>query len=328
MEIMKRIYSVFGIKNSSGTVINPATEDTLAALSHSEDSAHTTGDQGIQTLTVRNDTPSTLAGTDGDYQPLITDDKGKVYMSPEEYYLEAVRGNITGVSSVHKFGRNDDIDIASGFEALWNGGAEYTGFDATAAETVEVFSSDANDTSAGTGARTVEVFGLDSNYDEQNETVTLNGVTAVDTVNTYIRMPRAIVRTAGSGGVNAGTLTMRQKTTIANVFCVLPIGYNQTMICAYTIPNGKTGYLINWYGSSNKKQSASSILRLMIRPFNEIFQVKEEAAITTSGTSSFMRGYPLPNNSLNEKSDIVIKADTDTNNMGISGAFDILLIDN
>jgi len=47
---------------------------------YAEDTAHTTGDIGLMPLTVRQDTPSALAGTDGDYQPLSTNDAGALYI--------------------------------------------------------------------------------------------------------------------------------------------------------------------------------------------------------------------------------------------------------
>jgi len=45
-----------------------------------EDSAHVDGDRGLQMLSVRQDTAAALAGSDGDYQPLITDDSGRLYV--------------------------------------------------------------------------------------------------------------------------------------------------------------------------------------------------------------------------------------------------------
>jgi|ETNvirnome_2_300_1030623.scaffolds.fasta_scaffold85501_2 hypothetical protein len=70
-----------------------------------------------------------------------------------------------------------------------------------------------------------------------------------------------------------------------------------------------------------------STVRLSVRPENEVFQVKEEFVISTSGSSVVPRNYILPKNSLTGKTDIKISADTDTNNMGISGGFDLLLMD-
>lgn len=49
---------------------------TIAGVVRAEDSAHTTGDTGVMTLAVRNDTGAVLAGSDGDYVPLTTDATG------------------------------------------------------------------------------------------------------------------------------------------------------------------------------------------------------------------------------------------------------------
>lgn len=54
----------------------PTTPDTGKA----EDTAHTTGDKGVMPLAVRKDAPTALAGTDGDYIPLTTDNKGALYI--------------------------------------------------------------------------------------------------------------------------------------------------------------------------------------------------------------------------------------------------------
>lgn len=45
-----------------------------------EDAAHSSGDKGIQALTVRKDTAAATSGTDGDYQPLITDANGRLHV--------------------------------------------------------------------------------------------------------------------------------------------------------------------------------------------------------------------------------------------------------
>jgi len=53
---------------------------TIAALSKAEDAPHKTGDTGIQILAVRKDTAAALAGTDGDYIPLIVDANGRLHV--------------------------------------------------------------------------------------------------------------------------------------------------------------------------------------------------------------------------------------------------------
>ncbi|MCP4677726.1 MAG: hypothetical protein GY854_19855 [Deltaproteobacteria bacterium] len=51
----------------------------LEALEHAEDVAHSSGDSGIMSLGVRNDTLAALGGTDGDYAPLQVDANGALY---------------------------------------------------------------------------------------------------------------------------------------------------------------------------------------------------------------------------------------------------------
>lgn len=66
-------------------VIEPSAASALTALQLidnlvlAEDAAHVSGDPGVQMLTVRQATAAALAGTAGDYQPLITDANGRLY---------------------------------------------------------------------------------------------------------------------------------------------------------------------------------------------------------------------------------------------------------
>ncbi len=246
-----------------------------------------------------------------------------------EFSLELLAGNVNGKRYIRKFGRNPDIDTVDGFEAIWNGGGPYTGFDAIAAETVEVFSSDANDTSAGTGARTVELSeGLDANFDLiAPETVILNGVTAVNTVNSYIRLPRVRVMTAGSGGVNAGTITARQNVTTANIFIVMPIGYNTSMLGAYTIPNGENACLVSSYSAYSGNVNANSNIRINTREDGGVFIVRSELSLKSAGTSYLPKVYPFTSIVLPGKTDVFMSADTDTNNTAIACEFNLVLED-
>jgi hypothetical protein len=55
--------------------------DVYAAGTFAEDSAHTSGDLGMQSLAVRNDAGTALAGADGDYIPFSTDANGKLWVN-------------------------------------------------------------------------------------------------------------------------------------------------------------------------------------------------------------------------------------------------------
>lgn len=241
--------------------------------------------------------------------------------------LNVQRGLIPGVSAIHKFGRNPDIDIASGFEDLWNGGGTYTGFNATVAETVEVFSSNANDTLLGTGARTLQLIGLDANLVEQEEIIELNGTTPVNSVNQYLRLDRAIVLTGGSGGVNDGTLTGRQNVTTANVFFQLPIGGNRTLIACYTVPFGKVGYITSGFAAIAKKKDAFCNVQALFRLPGGVFQIAEWFTIGASGSGYVDRDFKIPLSGIPAGTDIKIAADTSQNGVGVAGGFQIILVE-
>lgn len=63
----------------SVTAVVPGTGATN--LGKAEDAAHASGDVGVMTLCVRKDTPVALAGSDGDYQPQISDVNGLTWVN-------------------------------------------------------------------------------------------------------------------------------------------------------------------------------------------------------------------------------------------------------
>jgi len=65
-----------------GTVaVTNSSLTTLAGAVYTEDLASQNADPGIQVLTVRKNTAAATSGTDGDYQPLITDTNGKLHVN-------------------------------------------------------------------------------------------------------------------------------------------------------------------------------------------------------------------------------------------------------
>lgn len=53
------------------------------SIQYNEDTPHTSGDTGTMALSVRNDTPSSLANTNGDYTPLQTGSNGSLWVKDE-----------------------------------------------------------------------------------------------------------------------------------------------------------------------------------------------------------------------------------------------------
>jgi hypothetical protein len=88
------------------------------------------------------------------------------------------------------------------------------------ATVVKISSNNANDTSDGTGARTLYVEGLDENYNKINETVTMNGQTAVLTTNKFSRINRLIVQTSGTNtGLTIGKFGDTCAPNLGTLYC-------------------------------------------------------------------------------------------------------------
>jgi hypothetical protein len=160
-----------------------------------------------------------------------------------------------------KFGKSDGITTTE--ETVWDGATLYAGWLA-AAETISILSaSDLDDGlgSTGTGALTVQIYGLDANWDEINETVTLDGDTGsgATTVNEYLRVNRIVVEGVGSGNTNAGDLTATADTG-GNTMAIVQAGYGQTLMALWTVPRGYTGYMFSLGASVGKGDDAEFLL--------------------------------------------------------------------
>ncbi len=235
---------------------------------------------------VANVTRSVLVGkraSDSIYQNVGVNDEGALQVS--EFYGDVALGNYADSTIGTKFGRNPDIRIATTPEDIWNGGSTYTGMPITGtATTLQVVSTSSLDTSAGTGARTVRIFGLNSAYEPITEDITLNGTTAVTTVNSYWRQSRAVVLTAGSTGSNQGTISSSWTGTPAQIFMQMPIQANQTAIACDTIPAGKKRLILGIRASMARAggTAGSANVRLLIRELGSVFQAKRSTEVTES----------------------------------------------
>lgn len=231
-------------------------------------------------------------------------------------------GKFSGYTKINKFGCNPDVDAA---EDIWDGGGDYTGF-AASAEKVTVFSSDANDTANGTGARTLRIVGLDANYAALTEDVTLLGITAVDTVASFLRVTRIYALTAGTSKTNIGTITVRQKVTTTNIFSLIQPGYGQSQVTAYTIPAGYTGYLRQYHADILDSGANSAKMVIKIIEYGAAQRFTHQFSITNqdSGYYVFYGGLMLP-----EKTDFVFRCTAVQNtNATISTAWDIVIVKN
>ncbi len=84
----------------------------------------------------------------------------------------------------------------------------------------------------------------------------------------------------------------------------------------------------DWYAStSGAKKDSSHVVRVIARPYSQVFQLKHKAAIVESGTSYIKHDYKEPE-VFTEKTDIEIQMDTDQDAASVAAGFDIVLVDN
>jgi len=243
----------------------------------------------------------------------------------EPFELQVSRGQISWHQSITVFGFNSDVDTA--VETVWPQGGILT-FPATALQ-LSVSSSNAADTSAGTGARTVYLEGLDANHNVISETVTLNGQTAVTTTRSYLHINNCYVQTAGSGNAAAGTIYFGTGTVTAGVpatiYDVIAFDYNARVTGSYTVPAGYTAYVSQGLFSSGQVSGSNAVTgRLMTRGTNGI---RLTAAVVTvnNGIADYAFEYPLV---VPEKTTIEAQAVGDAANNACSSMFIILLVKN
>lgn len=161
-------------------------------------------------------------------------------------------------------------------------------------------SASVNDTSAGTGARTVVITYYDASGNGPfTETITLNGTTAVNTVSTTICFIESmVITTVGSGGTNAGVITLFASTggaggaitSIGVGNTVAAVGDGRTLFCQHYVANGKTCSITGFARGA----TANSSFFLKSKPIG----VANAMEIIISGVSTisteFLRTYGSP----------------------------------
>jgi hypothetical protein len=243
----------------------------------------------------------------------------------EPFGLQVARGQIAFHESIQVFGYNPDVDTSE--ETVWPDGGTIP--HPTVASVLKISSSNANDTSAGTGARTVFIGGLDGSYNVVSETVTLNGQTAVNTTNSYLYVNSFYVATVGSGGENAGNINAGTGTVTAGVpavlYDIIAIGYNNRTTGHYCIPAGYTGYMVEGLFSAGQASGTTAVTGFLKQHGPDgILRVGAVSTVNNSAAVfNFDPAYRIP-----EKNCVGATAIGASANNAVSAFFNIILIAN
>lgn len=115
--------------------------------------------------------------------------------------------------------------------------------------TYYIVSTNAADTSNGTGVRTVRVVSLNASGVQVVSTVTLNGLTAVSLGAGISAVQWIEAATVGSGGVAAGDISIGSingAQTVASTIEMIAAGGNKSMSGRYVVPAGHIAYVYQW----------------------------------------------------------------------------------
>jgi len=154
-------------------------------------------------------------------------------LASDDFRVAVANGKVPGWRSLRLAGTCSNVPTGSVPHEMWSHPSLDIRTLPSTPAVAAVVSTSANDTSAGTGARTVRVSGLDENYLEVSEVVTLNGVTPVNTTQTFIRVNSAACTTAGTGAANAGGISV---SVGGNDQAYITAGKGQSANTGYCIP--------------------------------------------------------------------------------------------
>lgn len=251
------------------------------------------------------------------------DEDGK-FLYTGDFQLAVAQNLIPGMAAVNNFGNNPSSAIDTQ-EDMWDNGGTYP-YPATALITSI---SQTADQVAMRGA-IIEVEGLDANWDLTVQTTTLNAsnTTTVVTLGTaLIRVFRAkvLADVVGDSPIrvhNAGETVD---------YAVIQIGHNQTLMAFYTVPNGKTAYVTNYYMSvtrtaANDPVSTEFKLWASDRDNLYAFQLKHAIGLPVSAPPF---DYPFrPYAKFTQKTDLKMTSYCEGKAGHVHGGFDIILVDN
>jgi len=255
-----------------------------------------------------------------------------------DFPLQVARGLVSGITSVNKFGaatsgiQTTATDIWSRADAT---PTQQIWLAPTAARIHAIVSTSADDDGdpAGTGARTIRIYGLKTwDLAETSEDIILNGITPVNTVNSYVIIHRMKVLTCGASGPNVGTISATAATDTTVTAVIMP-GDGQTEMAIYGVPSIQSFYLTRWGAGIAKASGVQADANFEIR-VNEspnvnttCFLRKNDLSVQSTGSNNIEKHFYNP---IKYAGPCIIKVQATASASDVDGksAFDGYLINN
>jgi hypothetical protein len=234
------------------------------------------------------------------------------------------KGRIEGLSYLNKFGQTGaNVDAADGLVDVWEGvdnanvDKNYTY--STTADIDSLSSSNNGDT------QDILIYGQGIDNVEVKQTITLTGQARVALDIPLYRVYRMINMGATdiSGEVYCyvnGAISGGIPTTPSTIRAIITDGYNQTLMCIYTVPANKTLYLEKGEAGLVGKLSGYMSGTFEVRAPDGVFQTKRTFGLSSSGTSYVNVLFPIPL-LIPPKTDIRVRVDSSANDMSAIASF-------
>lgn len=228
------------------------------------------------------------------------------------YGLGVAKGQFDDITHIHKFGAVPAMS-QNQTGTIWDvNDTTYPWSSFDTAGTLSIPAVNASD-----NGKSIGLVGLDNDYLELTETVTVSSSGATTTTQSFKRIFRAYV-TNGSV-TNVGDIVVQKGgTTVATI----KAGKAQTLMAVYTVPAGKTGYMLK--GVATCQAGADATGDMFVRYFGQdSFRVGHTFEVSgTGGEYLYDFGVPVK---IPAKSDIDIRCSVRSNNARVTAAFDIIL---
>lgn len=233
--------------------------------------------------------------------------------------LDIPAGNLTGTSSVNKFGRNPNVGTT--LEDVWDGGGTYSWPSSDSITHVR-----AAVDSVATQGMTLEVQGLDTNWALVVQPATLDGTDSTTEVALSTPLLRCF-RMKNTSASDNDQLVQAGPTGFATINAQITINANQTLMGLYTVPAGKTAYVTNVWASDNKSNTNGAVdATFWARSEGGVFRVQRTTGLQAGG-SSHVQHFFKPYAKYTEKTDLRCSAICSNNGHEVSSGFDLILVD-
>lgn len=224
--------------------------------------------------------------------------------------LNVARGIVVGAESLRVRGYRNPITNSTE-ETVWEGSAS----NPTLLESAQQLT--VSSTSSSDAGVVILIQGLDANYNRIEELITLTDGN-VTTALSYLRVLFVSVADSGGDPLNGDI----EVTYLTNEIAFIERSSAEALNASYTIPAGYTGYVV--YGEAGTGKGDDVELILYTSGPNKIWVIGHIIEIYQSAYQ-YKPVYPV---AIQEKTDIRIRANTNTANCKASASIELLLIKN